>query len=454
MDPKRIAMNQIFRRWWYLKYARKKQAAATAKRKASGEKRKVYYYHQVTMPHASLTAQILEKLANTYDIEIVQRLCNSPDSGMLASQYEEKFYPFMRKDAADIAPFYGLSFTDIGRQPNEALAFKGSQLLAAVLGTPQFIELAPKVTDAVWQEDEVTLNALAQEHSMLDKSATKDLMKQHEAERLDHGYVYGGTFYFEAEWFFGPDRIHYLEERLMADGARKDVGTDLVVKRPEIVGLKPAGADQVTLEMFASVRSPYTHESFQRVFDLAATTGCKLVGRPVRPIIMRFEKINSRPCQAKYVYYDSAREAERYNVPQEKYYEMGFRPTELVYSLFEWADNQGKGLELLYSFTIATFGEGLDGGKDSTLKHVVERVGLSWNEAKAIRGNSDWFEKVKQNEDTMLSQGLWGVPSFRVTAANGQEFSTWGADRLWLLEAKIAEFSVNKVSTEEMELSE
>lgn len=453
MDPKRIAMNQIFRRWWYLKYARKKQATATAKRKASGTKRKVYYYHQVTMPHASLTAQVLEKLANAYDIEIVQRLCHSPDSGMIASQYEEKYYPFMRKDAADIAPFYGLEFTDIGRQPNEALALKGSQLLAAVLDTPAFLKLAPKVNTAVWNEDEVALNALAEGHSLLDKTATKELMKAHEAERLEFGYVYGGAFYFEAEWYFGPDRINYLEERLTADGARKDGRTELVVKRPEILGLNPTGAEQVTLEMFASVRSPYTHEAFQRVFDIAKSTGCNLVGRPVRPIVMRFEKINSRPCQAKYVYYDSAREAERYNVPQEKYYEMGFKPTELIYSLFDWADSQGKGLEMLYSFTVATFGEGLDGGKDSTLKHVVERVGLNWSEAKPILGKTDWLTKVKQNEDTMLGLGLWGVPSFRVIAPDGREFSTWGADRLWLLEAKIAEFSSEKVEPKEVEFT-
>jgi 2-hydroxychromene-2-carboxylate isomerase len=156
---------------------------------------------------------------------------------------------------------------------------------------------------------------------------------------------------------------------------------------------------------------------------------------------MRFQKTNARFCQASYVYYDDTREAERYNVPQEKYYEMGFGPTERIYSLYDWAEGHGKGLELLYSFTLATFAEGLDRGKDATMKHVVERLGLSWEDAKPIIGHDDWLPGIKKNEDIMLDEGLWGVPSFRVTEPDGQSFSTWGADRLWLLEAKIVEFA-------------
>jgi 2-hydroxychromene-2-carboxylate isomerase len=191
MNLKRLAMTQLFRRLWYLEYARKKQAAASAKRKAAGARRQVYYYHQVTMPHASLTAQVVEDLASAYDVELVQRLCRAPDAGMIAQHYEEKFYPFMRKDAADIASFYDLEFTDIGRQPSEELALQGSQLLAGVIDMPAFLTLAPKVNAAVWNEDEAELKALAEAHAPLDEAATCALMNKHETERLDFGYVYG-----------------------------------------------------------------------------------------------------------------------------------------------------------------------------------------------------------------------------------------------------------------------
>ena len=441
MSLRRSAMTHVFRRLWSLDHARRKQAKASARRKSAGTRRQVFYYHQVSMPHATLAAQLLEGLAAAYDIDIVPRLCWAPDARMIAQAYEEQFYPFMRKDAADIAPYYGLAFDDIGRQPSQEVALRGSRILAGSIDSPDFLELAPKVDAAVWSEDEAALDVLAKTHAPLDEATTRSLMTRHEAERLNRGYVYAGAFYFEAEWFFGPDRLNYLEDRLVADGAARAGASVPVVDRPEIRGATPSGAEQVSLEMFASVRSPYTHEAFQRVLDIAKSTGCRLVPRPVRPIIMRFERTRARFCQVRYVYYDAAREAERYGVPQSEYYEMAFEPTERIYSLFAGADDQAKGLELLYSFTLATFAEGMDGGKDATMRHVVERIGLSWTEAEPLLGRPGWLPQVQENERIMLGEGLWGVPSFRVTGPEGRSFSTWGADRLWLLEAKIAEFS-------------
>ena len=156
---------------------------------------------------------------------------------------------------------------------------------------------------------------------------------------------------------------------------------------------------------------------------------------------MRFERTPTRLAQVRYVHYDAARECERYDVPKEKYYEMAFGPTERVYSLYERADEPGKGLEPLYSFTRATFAEGLDAGKGATMKHVVERSGLSWDEARPLVGRDGWFLRIEENENAMLDEGLWGVPSCRVTTSDGRSFSTWGADRLWPVEAKIAELS-------------
>jgi 2-hydroxychromene-2-carboxylate isomerase len=38
----------------------------------------------------------------------------------------------------------------------------------------------------------------------------------------------------------------------------------------------------------------------------------------------------------------------------------------------------------------------------------------------------------------MFDAGLWGVPSFRLLADDRHEaFSTWGQDRIWLVEQEI-----------------
>jgi 2-hydroxychromene-2-carboxylate isomerase len=45
-----------------------------------------------------------------------------------------------------------------------------------------------------------------------------------------------------------------------------------------------------------------------------------------------------------------------------------------------------------------------------------------------------WRTEVENNRLAMFADDLWGVPSFRF----GQ-LSTWGQDRLWLVEKAVAE---------------
>lgn len=37
----------------------------------------------------------------------------------------------------------------------------------------------------------------------------------------------------------------------------------------------------------------------------------------------------------------------------------------------------------------------------------------------------------------MFEAGLWGVPSFRILVDGAPVFSTWGQDRLWLVEIEL-----------------
>jgi 2-hydroxychromene-2-carboxylate isomerase len=45
---------------------------------------------------------------------------------------------------------------------------------------------------------------------------------------------------------------------------------------------------------------------------------------------------------------------------------------------------------------------------------------------------------VESNRESLLALGLWGVPSYCLRDATGSVvFSTWGQDRLWLVETEI-----------------
>jgi 2-hydroxychromene-2-carboxylate isomerase len=62
------------------------------------------------------------------------------------------------------------------------------------------------------------------------------------------------------------------------------------------------------------------------------------------------------------------------------------------------------------------------------LRHVVERAGLPWTEAKAALDNEAATKWATANAADLAVIGLWGVPSFRCG-----DFVAWGQDRLPLL---------------------
>ncbi len=70
------------------------------------------------------------------------------------------------------------------------------------------------------------------------------------------------------------------------------------------------------------------------------------------------------------------------------------------------------------------------------LVFLAERAGIGEAEVRAAIEDRGWKEKAKANRDALTGLGLWGVPSLQIGS-----YSTWGQDRLPLLEAEIARLS-------------
>jgi len=93
---------------------------------------------------------------------------------------------------------------------------------------------------------------------------------------------------------------------------------------------------------------------------------------------------------------------------------------------------------LISSFLGCAFAQGINTNRQSGLRQVVEQAGLDWNTAKDIIGKSGWETALEQNRFSMYQAGLWGVPSFRLLDAKGDQIiATWGQDRLWLIAREI-----------------
>jgi len=257
-----------------------------------------------------------------------------------------------------------------------------------------------------------------------DRAAATDTSKA-DARREKLGHYLGATFYYGGEWYWGLDRLHFLEDRLADLGLRRE-NTYVPIYIPPT---KPVSSGNTGAELhwYLSFRSPYTAIVRDRVKAMADAYGAELKLRFVLPMVMRGLPVP--PAKKKYIPFDTAREARLLGVPFGKIVDPVGKPVEMGYSLLPWAIEQGQGYDYAQSWLSGVWSEGIDAGQHKGLQRLVERAGLKWADAKDILGNEDWRAIEKANREDMMEHGIWGVPSFRIG-----ETITWGQDRLWVIE--------------------
>jgi 2-hydroxychromene-2-carboxylate isomerase len=298
----------------------------------------------------------------------------------------------------------------------------------------EFAMAAGAIGAALWRGDRATLARLANGAT---EGAVAAALRDGDAQRTRRGHYLGATFHCGGEWYWGVDRLHFLEERLRAEGLAitDDDAPIAPVREVTLAGARRSGAPAV-LDFFCSLRSPYTYLAVPRVRRLAGHYGATLRLRFVLPMVMRGLPVPRE--KQLYIMLDTKREAEDAGVAFGRVSDPVGRPVERCFSLYPWARERGRAAELLRSFTGAAFAEGVDTGSDAGLRLVVERAGLGWEEARTHLGREGWREELEANRKQLFALGLWGVPSFRLLGRPGEpDYSTWGQDRLWRVEQEI-----------------
>jgi 2-hydroxychromene-2-carboxylate isomerase len=427
------------------------------RRRLSGERHRVLYFHQIDDPYSQLAAQVLPELLARYEIELVPHLVDPPSDA--AAPERQRLADFARRDAADVAPGYGLDFPAGAAAPAPECVELTARLLAPALASGAFAELAARAGSALWRGERARLEALARECGVTDIASARAALEAGSRLRERLGHYLGGMLHYGGEWYWGVDRLHFLERRLRSLRLlRKAGGPELIAPRPDPSGEPPPPTrERLVLEYYPSLRSPYTAIAMDRVLALSKRLPVDLVLRPVLPMVMRGLPV-PRPKQL-YITLDTKREAEEAGVAFGRVCDPVGRPVERGFSLYPWAKQRGRAFELLRSFTQAAFAEGVDTGSDAGLRHVVERAGLDWSEAEKILAADDeehaarirrrptsssvaasqgWREELEANRAQLFALGLWGVPSFRLLGRPGEaDYSTWGQDRLWRVEQEI-----------------
>jgi 2-hydroxychromene-2-carboxylate isomerase len=363
---------------------RTRRSAFATRRKLLSHAATVHYFHQLDDPYSALLAGYLPTLQSRYAVSVVSHVVPPPDAAA----------------APDLERLSAWSLRDAKR-------------LASVLPA------LPPLTGT---------GALA-----LPACATA--LAEGGALRKKLGHYLGGTLYFEGEWYWGVDRLHYLEARLAEAGLRvtprdeQDKAPFIFPPRElQLQPIRATASPRPVIHFYCSLRSPYTYLAARRVRALATHYGAELRLRFVLPMVMRGLPV---PLPKRlYILRDTKREADRLGQAFGTIVDPVGKPVENGLALLHAAIKIGHGAALLESFLEGVFAQGIDASSARGLYQIAERAGLSPGEIETALGDESWRFVAEDNRSDMLERDIWGVPSFRVN----EKPLLWGQDRLWMLE--------------------
>ena len=371
---------------------RLRRTAFAAVRKLSGRAATVHYFHQHDDPYSQLLATYLPMMLARYRIAIVTHAVPAPDAA--AAPDLQRLNLWSERDAARL-------------------------------------------------RNSLPMNAPQSAQSLPIQSPTPAELLRGAALRKKMGHYLGAMLYFEGEWYWGTDRLHYLEQRLYEAGLGNHRTASTSTSRPASgppwaplipprgLQLKPMPGQPVTppvIHFYCSLRSPYTYLAARQVRALARHYGAELRIRFVLPMVMRGLPV---PLSKRlYILRDTKREATRLGVDFGAVVDPVGKPVEAGLALLHAAVNNGQGAALLESFLSAVFAEGIDASSTPGLLHIATRAGMNAQDMQAALTDASWRDVAEANRADLLQRGLWGVPSFRVN----EQSVLWGQDRLWMLE--------------------
>ena len=244
----------------------KRRAKAERARKKAGEPHRVEYFHQVEDGYSHLAAQLLAPLLEHYEVELVCHLVTVEDDANLPEP--DLLLPLSRLDAEKVAPHYGLEFPEGREAPDPERVARAEQILAGV-SQADFPEAAVAVGRAVWSGDAEGLGALAEKYGEKSRAEAEAAVARGTARRAELKHYSAAMFHYGGEWYWGADRFYHLEERLTGYGACRKPTERLICPRPDVEYGPLKDDETLTLEIYPSLRSPYTAIVFNEALDLA-----------------------------------------------------------------------------------------------------------------------------------------------------------------------------------------
>lgn len=389
---------------------------AALRRRLSGARPVVRYFHQADDPHSWLAARALGHLADRYGVEVHPCLVPPPDAA--AAPDRERLQAWSLRDAQTLAA--GLGLDPPPSHAPTADQVRAAQAALAGIDDPHQFAAVSAAIEAAWGNGAAMPGPSGDAQAALASGA---------ALRARLGHYLGAAFHFEGEWYWGLDRLGYLETRLAAITGRK---AEPFSQRLEVSAAAWAGDTasglRPRLTAFVSLRSPYTWLAMDRLMALAEGYNADLRLRPVLPMVMRGLPVPR--AKRLYIVRDTKREAEQLGLPFGRIADPVGRPAERGLAVLFHAMTLGRGPQFARAFLKGVFADGIDAGTARGLDFLGAQAGLTPADVRAGLADDSWRAQAEANREAMLALGVWGVPAFQVDDRPAH----WGQDRLWAVE--------------------
>jgi 2-hydroxychromene-2-carboxylate isomerase len=392
-------------------------------RRLKRKSHEILYFHRVDDPYCQLMVQVLPEFSRRFGITIIPKVVEKLPADMYPDPARFEAYSII--DASRLARLYGAGFPSSATVPDRLAVNMANRYLATIERSEAFFAAAEEIGEALWQRNVHEVQQLTKNADISDNQLTEN---SHLLKSL--GHYASATLYYGGEFYFGLDRLGHLERRLntldLGDG---EIHFDLQrLWHDHIRNLEKSIAGR-TVELFFSVRSPYSYLGLEYARELVDVTGVNIRLKPVLPMLMRGMKVPIAKRQ--YILSDVSREARVKGIKFGKINDPLGLATKRAMAIGFSVMKEGYGLEFFSAFTRSVWSEGIDGTSDEGLSLILEKSGLSSNWINLAMPESDWKKMADTNQQDMLMSGSWGVPTFRVGNT-----VLWGQDRMWaVLEA-------------------
>jgi len=399
-----------------------RRAVTNLRHQLTKQPRRLELYYDITDPWSYLAAQAASRLAEAYPVEVDVTLVSKPASDVDPA-------PDMRarhgvRDAQLLAEYWDLEFPGKKEPDPTALREVGAALVRQ-RPTRDQLRAILELSHAMWTGDRKALQKLLGAWGTEATGSVAPMLNANYAELRKTGHYQGGMLHYGGEWYWGIDRLPYLEQQLAKDAGR-DIA-HVVTPRPDTDrGPLALSTKPLTCEMWFSFRSPYSYLALEQIEAVLAPYQVPLVLRPVMPMVTRGMQMPT--IKRLYIVRDAKREADRQGIEFGELCELSPKGVENCIAVAHWANARGKLIAFARSAMRGVWAEARDLAEYVDLRHVVERADLPWDEAKQALGNPEAIKWAQSNAADLAVIGLWGVPSFRCG-----DFVAWGQDRMPLL---------------------